>query len=121
MVRKPSSGADRRDVAHGAVVGRREQEADAGLVQRPPLLVGGRRAMLTPSAVSTSAMPDCDDERAVAVLGDLQAAAGRHEADGGGDVEGVQAVAAGAADVDDVVGRARSMHGRARAWPGRRR
>ena len=52
--------ADRQHVAHGRVVGRREQEADAGLVQRAPLLVGVA-AMLTPRAVSTSDEPDFDE------------------------------------------------------------
>ena len=63
----------------------------------------GVASRLTPSAASTSAVPDLERWRPVAVLGDLQPAAGQHEGHGGRDVIGVQAVAAGAADVDHLV------------------
>ena len=68
------------DVAHGAVVARRHQEADAGLADRALDQRACRQSMLTPSAVSTSAAPDLRGERAVAVLGDRHAARRRRPA-----------------------------------------
>ena len=52
--------ADRPDVAHGRVVGRREQEAEADLVDAAATS-SGARSMRTPSASSTSAVPQRDD------------------------------------------------------------
>jgi hypothetical protein len=61
--------------------------------------------MLTPSASSTSALPQLAGHAAVAVLGHDHPRARDHEGGRGGDVEGVQAVAAGAAGVHDGAGR----------------
>ena len=120
MVRKPSSARIGDDVAHGAVVGRGEQEADAGLVQRLQLALGpgvdGRRPARTARRRrrTWTTAPGC---RAWRPSGPPPAATKRH---GGGDVERVQAVAAGAADVDGRVGRL-ERGSRPGAWPARRR
>ena len=65
----------------------------------------GSRSISTPSASSTSARAAARVARAVAVLGDRAAGAGRDQRRGGRDVEG-GAPAAGAAGVDQVVARA---------------
>ncbi len=100
---EPQFLAHGRHVAHRGVVGRREQEADVGLVQRRRLC-SRSASMLTPSAASTSEEPDLDDMRPGAVLGDLHPAAGGDKRRGGGDVQRVASVAARAAGVHHVVG-----------------
>jgi hypothetical protein len=60
--------------------------------------------MLTPSASSTSALPDLLTTRRARRAWPPGAGRGGDEHGGGGDVEGVGAVAAGADDVDQVRG-----------------
>ncbi len=95
--------ARRHGVAHRRVVVGGEHEAHAHLLDAARHLLGiqvevdaGHREEV--GAARRRRHP------AVAVLGDVAAGGGHHEARGGGDVEQVGAVAAGADDVDHVVG-----------------
>jgi hypothetical protein len=103
---------DRRDVFHRPVVGLGEQEADAGLVQRLALPVEARIDVDAQRRQHVGGAGFGGD-RPVAVLGDLQSATRRHEPDGRGDVQRMQAVAAGAADVDRLVGQVQVHRGAA--------
>jgi hypothetical protein len=91
--------AHRRDVAHGRVVPRREEEADAALVDagcdalRRKLDLDAQRGKHVGAAAARG-------DGAVAVLGHPRARRRGDEGGGGGDVEGVRQVAAGAAGVD---------------------
>ena len=62
MVRVPSSMRVGADVAHGAVMARRHQEADAGLVRWRARTRLMSASILTPSAVRMSAEPDFDEK-----------------------------------------------------------
>ena len=99
----------RADMAHGRMMRRREHEADAGLADAGAI-ASGPSSILTPSAVSTSAAPDCDDSAAIAVLGDRHAAAGHDEGRGGRDIARAGGVAAGADDVDRAFRRVHRQH-----------
>ena len=102
--------AHRPDVAHGPVVGRREQEGDARLVQRSRLL-GGRGVQIDAERGQNVGRAGLGADGAVAVLGDLQACARQNERGRRGDVVGVLAVAAGAASVDHLIERVLQRQG----------
>ena len=91
-------------MAKAGMVERREQEADAGLVERPAGDFGADvelRAELLEHVGRAAAR----GHRAVAVLGDRQAGRGGGEGDGGRDVDRGRAVAAGAAAVgEEIIG-----------------
>jgi hypothetical protein len=89
-------------VAHRPVVHRREHEADADLVDaagdRLGLQLDHDAGRLEQIGAARAAR-----DRAVAVLGDARVGSGRDEGAGGGDVEGLRRVTAGAAGVHEVL------------------
>ena len=93
--------ADRRHVAHGGVEGGGEEEAHAGFLQGAHGLSG---LGLHPHAKRRQHVggAGAGGKGSGAVLGHLGAGACGHEGGGGGDVEGLQAVAARAAGVDHL-------------------
>ena len=95
--------AHRGDVLHRRMVVGREHEAHADGCDALGHLCRGLRSMLAPSASNTSALPDFDDTLRPPCLATVAPAAAATKADGGGDVEGVGGIAAGADDVDEVV------------------
>ena len=96
------------------VVGGREHEAEADLVDAARDRARASRSMRAPSASSTSAEPRQPGRRAVAVLGDRAAGAGGDQRGGRRDVER-RAPAAGAGGVEQVVARRTSTRRRERA------
>ena len=112
IVRTASSLRTGIDVARGAVVGGREHEAEADLVDaaadRVGLEVDAHAERL--EHVGRARQPG---RGAVAVLGDRAAGAGGDQRGGRGDVEG-RAAAAGAGGVDQVVALAGDRRGQRR-------
>ncbi len=90
-----------RGVLHGAVVVRREQEAQSHRIDQ---LADTLRASVQVDAemLQDIGAAAAGAHRASAVLGDFCATRGGDKGGGGGDVEGVQRVAAGAAGVDQM-------------------
>ena len=93
--------ADGGNVLHGRMVVGREHEADAALSD------AGSDLLTVQHDVGAQRLQHISCTRlgghaSVAVLGDGAPCSGHHEHDGGGDVEGVRTVTAGAHDVDEV-------------------
>jgi hypothetical protein len=87
---------------HAGMIGGREQEAEAGLVEQLRALVGAQldlRAERFEHVGRAAARADA----AVAVLGDRQAAGGGDEGGRGRDVDQARAVAAGAAAIGEQI------------------
>jgi hypothetical protein len=95
--------ADRHDAAHRRVVARGKEEADADVRQRLFRRFGGA-IEVEAQRLQRVGRAGLGTGGAVAVLGHRHAAGRDDQADGGGDVERVVPVAAGAADVDGVGG-----------------
>ena len=93
--------ADGPHVLHGGVVLLGEEEAHAHLPQQ---LDAPLRALLDvhPQGLQAVRRAALGGGRPVAVLGHLHAACRRHQAGGGGDIEAVGVVAAGAHDLKDL-------------------
>jgi hypothetical protein len=92
---------DRRHHLHRRVVHRREHETDAAARDA----LGNLRRLqvdLRAQRLQDVRAAGLRGHAAVAVLGDLASRRGDHEHRGGGDVEGMRAIAAGADDVDQV-------------------
>ena len=100
----------RPGVPHRRMPRRREEEREAGAGQRLDDAIGRRleRNAERFEHVGRSALAR---DRAVSVLGDPDARAGDDERRGGRDVEGLGAVAAGAAGVEHLADRRRHRHG----------
>ena len=119
MVRSAQLDARAGHVAHGAVVARRHQEADAGLAdgafnQREiGIEIDAERRQHVGGAALRR-------QRPIAMLGHRHAAAGDDQRRAGRDVERAGAVAAGADDVDGVLA-VRRRAAPAPASPGPRR
>ena len=83
-------------------MGRGEHETDVGLVQSAKLALGARRDVDAEGGQHVG-RARTRRHRLGAVLGDLDPGPGDDEGDRRGDVQGVSAVAAGAADVDHLI------------------
>ena len=121
MVRAWMSRARPHGVAHGRVIGGREEEDDAHLVQTGHGLL--RRGLQRRAQRFEHVGAACTPVGAIAVLGDLLARARDHEGGDGADVELVGAVAARADDVDQhiVAGLERAPARRCASWRWRSR
>ena len=96
-------GPGRSDMAHGAVVARRHQEADVVL---PQAFLDQRHIGVDVDAKRAQHVGRAGlrRQRPVAVLGHRHARRRRHQGGAGGDIEGARSIAAGAASVDGAIG-----------------
>ena len=89
-------------MAHAGMVSRREQEAEAGLVEQRPRL-GGRQVDRDAERLEHIGRAAARADGGIAVLGHRLAAGGDDEGGGGGDVDQAGAIAAGAATVGEQI------------------
>ena len=112
---------------HARMVGGREQEAEAGLVEHAAR-GGGATSIFAPNCFEHVGRAAFRADAAIAVLGDRQPACRRDEAGGGRDVDQPRPVAAGAAAIgEQIIGplerqrRGRQAHAPRRSFPRRSR
>ena len=88
------------DVFEGRMIVRREEKAEVVFAQCGGGF-GGRKIGADAQGFEDVGAAGLGGDGAVAVLGDGDTRGGQDEGDGGGDVEGVELIAAGSADVND--------------------